>query len=269
MLHSSAEGDYHSRFAISILRRRTKNVLASSMFGALQSDVLRNGYGTQENNIPHDFEPTPVEINLLFFVRYVPPSTEPLKNRKGKKPVKENNVAKRPLLLDNYADCDDEFWKLWGKKMRAVFVEHRLLRGIDMNWEFWSSLLGIGSLWLLSESSLLKEISPSNGRWTVINPEGTTLEDRKQHYLRCIVVGMVNGPQWKDIDRVLIPINIPQLHWCLADLDLLTWKLNIYDSTEWCGFFKKYAGDGSFKSLGDTILCELDHISYCAHFPNR
>ncbi|CAI9270050.1 unnamed protein product [Lactuca saligna] len=79
------------------------------------------------------------------------PSTESLKNRKRKNPQKENNVAKRPLLLDNYADCGDEFWKLWGKKMGAVFVEHRLLRGTDMNCEFWSSLLGIGSGWLLSE----------------------------------------------------------------------------------------------------------------------
>ncbi|CAI9264202.1 unnamed protein product [Lactuca saligna] len=155
----------------------------------------------------------------------VPPTTEPLKNRKGKKTQKENNVAKRQLLLNNYADCDDEFWKLWGKKMGAVFVEHRLLRGIDMNWEFWSTLLGIGSRWLLSQ-----EISPSNCRWTIINPEGTTLEPGKQHYLRRIAAGMVDGPHWKDIDRV---------------------------------------NDGSFKSLGDSILSELDHISYWAHFPNR
>ncbi|CAH1434169.1 unnamed protein product [Lactuca virosa] len=35
---------------------------------------------------------------------------------------------------------------------------------------------------------------------------------------------MVDGPHWKEIDWVLIPINIPQLHWYLADLDLLTWK---------------------------------------------
>ncbi|CAH1425933.1 unnamed protein product [Lactuca virosa] len=80
---------------------------------------------------------------------------------------------------------------------------------------------------------------------------------------------MVDGPHWKDIDRVLIPINIPHLHWYLADLDLLTWKMSIYDSAEWCGFFKTYAGDGSFKLLGDSILSELDHISYWAHFPNR
>ncbi|CAI9267522.1 unnamed protein product [Lactuca saligna] len=160
----------------------------------------------------------------------VPSMTEPLKNRKGKK-----HRRKIMLQKDNYyADCDDEFWKLWGKKMGVVFVEHRLLRGIDMNWEFWSTLLGIGSGWFLSE-----EISSSNCRWTIINPEGTTLEPGKQHYLRRISAGMVDGPHWKDIDRVLIPINIPQLHWYLVDLDLLTWKVTIYDSAEWRGFFKK------------------------------
>ncbi|CAI9269439.1 unnamed protein product [Lactuca saligna] len=106
-------------------------------------------------------------------------------NRKGKKAQKSNNVEKRPLRLDDYADIDDEFWKLWGKNM-----------------------------------------------WTIINHEGTTLEPGKQHYLRRVAVGMVDGPHWKDIDRVLIPINIPHLHWYLADLSLLTWKVSIYDSAK-------------------------------------
>ncbi|CAH1442020.1 unnamed protein product [Lactuca virosa] len=35
---------------------------------------------------------------------------------------------------------------------------------------------------------------------------------------------MVDGPHWKDINLVLIPINIPHMHWYLVDLDLLTWK---------------------------------------------
>ncbi|CAI9286148.1 unnamed protein product [Lactuca saligna] len=158
-----------------------------------------------------------------------------IEEQKREKPQKENNVAKRPLLLDNYADCDDEFWKLRGKKMGAVFVEHRLLRDIDMNCQFWSSLLGIGFGWLLFE-----EISPSNGRWTIINPECTTLEPRKQHYLRRITVGMVDGPHWKDIDQLNGVVSL-----------------------------KKHASGGSFKSLEDSILSELDHISYWAHFPNR
>ncbi|CAI9301890.1 unnamed protein product [Lactuca saligna] len=182
-------------------------------------------------------------------------STEPFKNRKWKKPQKSNNVEKRPLLLDGYLDSDVEFWKLWGKNMGAVFLEHRLLRGIEMNWEIWSSLLGIGSRWLLSE-----EIKSSAGKWTIINPEGTTLESEKQCYLRRVAAGMVDGPHWKDIDQVLIPINIPHPHWYLADFDLLTWKVSIYDSAEWCGFFKRYVGDSSFKLLGDSILSELDHI---------
>ncbi|CAI9296112.1 unnamed protein product [Lactuca saligna] len=73
-------------------------------------------------------------------------------------------------------------------KMKSNFVgslTHRLLKGIEMNWEFWSSLLGIGSRWLLSKNlviwmSLLKEISCR------------------------LVVGMGDGPHCKDIDRVLI-----------------------------------------------------------------
>ncbi|CAI9298367.1 unnamed protein product [Lactuca saligna] len=92
-------------------------------------------------------------------------------------------------------------------------------------------------------SSLLKEISLSNSRWTIINREGTTLEPGKQHYLRRIAAGMVDGPHWKDIYQVLIPINISQLHWYLPDLDLLTWKVIIYDLAEWCGFFKKHVED--------------------------
>ncbi|CAI9296056.1 unnamed protein product [Lactuca saligna] len=128
----------------------------------------------------------------------VVPSTEPLKNRNGKKPQKSNNVAKRPLLFDSYVDCDDEFWKLWGKNMGAIFVEHRLLRGIEMNCEFCSSLLGFGSRWLLYE-----EINSSTGRWALINPKGTTVELGKQHYLRRVAIGMVDGPHWKDINRLL------------------------------------------------------------------
>ncbi|CAI9261779.1 unnamed protein product [Lactuca saligna] len=51
-------------------------------------------------------------------------------------------------------------------------------------------------IWL----SLLKEINPSTARWTIINPQGTTLEVEKDLYLRRIAAGKVGGPHWKDID---------------------------------------------------------------------
>ncbi|CAI9296569.1 unnamed protein product [Lactuca saligna] len=133
---------------------------------------------------------TPIKGRIKMKSKFCSSDDETIKEQKREKTQKENNVAKRQLLLNNYADCDDEFWKLWGKKMGAVFVEHRLLRGIDMNWEFWSTLLGIGARWLL-----------------------------------------------------------PKLNGVVS--------------------LKKKLDDGSFKSLGDSILSELDHISYWARFPNR
>nr|KAJ0225482.1 hypothetical protein LSAT_V11C100043030 [Lactuca sativa] len=64
-------------------------------------------------NIPRVFEPTLVEIHFPFFVRYIN-------------------------------------WTL--DKVQSSRNNRVLLRGgIEMNWEFWLSLVGIGSRWLLSE----------------------------------------------------------------------------------------------------------------------
>ncbi|CAI9269983.1 unnamed protein product [Lactuca saligna] len=115
-------------------------------------------------------------------------SMEPLKNRKGKKPQKSNNVEKRPLPFNVYANSDDEFWKLWGKNMGTVFLEHRFLRGVEMNWYF-------------GQVYLVLAMDGCSLRWMIINREGTALEPGKQHYLRRVAVGMVDGPHWKDIDQ--------------------------------------------------------------------
>ena len=65
-----------------------------------------------------------------------------------------------------------------------------------------------------------------------------------------------------------MPINVVSNHWFLAVLDLKTWKVIVYDSRTRSNYFNLYKQDGQFKSMGESILSELDSISYWAHFPS-
>ena len=55
-------------------------------------------------------------------------------------------------------------------------------------------------------------------------------------------------------------------HWFLAELDLRTWKVNIYDSATSINYFEQYKSDGSFTKFGQSILKELEEIYYWDSF---
>ena len=57
-------------------------------------------------------------------------------------------------------------------------------------------------------------------------------------------------------------MNVPKQHWFLADFNLRSWKVTIYDSATTLGYFEKYQKDGTFTRFGQCILKELDEIFY-------
>ena len=57
-------------------------------------------------------------------------------------------------------------------------------------------------------------------------------------------------------------MNVVKQHWFLAELNLRTWKVTIYDSATGLAYFKKYKEDGTFSWFGQCILKELEEIFY-------
>ena len=64
-----------------------------------------------------------------------------------------------------------------------------------------------------------------------------------------------------------MPINVISSHWFLAVLDLNTWKVTVYDSQTSSNMFQVFNEKGHFKSVGQSILSELDDIDYWDDFP--
>ncbi|CAI9299533.1 unnamed protein product [Lactuca saligna] len=111
------------------------------------------------------------------------------------------------------------------------------------------------------------ERRPTNTRWTIF-PQELNLQNGKTYFLRNIANGVGGHPEWKDVDMVLFPINVPHAHWLLAVLHLDLWKVHIYDSTQCMNYFTTYLTGGEFKSFGDSIIEELDAIDYRKDFPD-
>ena len=57
-------------------------------------------------------------------------------------------------------------------------------------------------------------------------------------------------------------MNVVKAHWFLAEFNLGTWKVTIYDSATTLGYFKKYQEDDTFTRFGRCILKELAKFFY-------
>ena len=57
-------------------------------------------------------------------------------------------VRNRPLLLDIAVSTSGEFWQVWSANIYQLFFKHRFYPEA-LNWEFWSTLIGVHALgWL-------------------------------------------------------------------------------------------------------------------------
>ncbi|KAL4556303.1 hypothetical protein LXL04_038950 [Taraxacum kok-saghyz] len=67
---------------------------------------------------------------------------------------------------------------------------------------------------------------------------------------------------WKDVDRVFIPINIPQSHWILGELSLQKMKVRVFDSGLRMWSLNKLVSDGTIGRFQEDLVGLLDGIDY-------
>ena len=63
-------------------------------------------------------------------------------------------------------------------------------------------------------------------------------------------------------------INVPNAHWFLAQIDLVSWKVTIYDSAKYCDYFRTFKEEETFHKFGQKLLRLLDTIFYWDHLPS-
>ncbi|CAI9263385.1 unnamed protein product [Lactuca saligna] len=83
-------------------------------------ETFFGGLDTESSATYVESPPIVVDINDKRVIPVKVLSTEPVKNRKGRKPKKDDTLENLQLLLDRYMPNDEEFWKLWGKNQTVL-----------------------------------------------------------------------------------------------------------------------------------------------------
>ncbi|GJZ13828.1 phospholipase-like protein [Tanacetum coccineum] len=109
--------------------------------------------------------------------------------------------------------------------------------GIVVDEHFWLALLGLDenrTRWMLDDHlnvwiDLLWRFSPANADWSIVGP----------NFCPSILCGQMPlfyasnkryPVPWSDVEKVYIPLNNPKTHWALAELELRTGVITVYDS---------------------------------------
>ncbi|KAL4557974.1 hypothetical protein LXL04_036170 [Taraxacum kok-saghyz] len=124
----------------------------------------------------------------------------------------------------------------------------------------------------LLETYIEQEARPKDARWRVV-PTTLMRVDQDDDW-SAICEGIdnarnagVSGPPWWTVDRLFVPINIPDLHWFMAEVNLKTWKVTIYDSMK--GAFRRFGEGGQFSAFATNLKKILENTSYWDHFPKE
>ncbi|KAL4578728.1 hypothetical protein LXL04_014859 [Taraxacum kok-saghyz] len=197
-------------------------------------------------------------------------STPPVKKNRKKDKIVVSTIGEnlgRPLL-ETYIEQDVTALNLLVTLDPAIYTTHRLYN-LKFTWEFWASLLGYAkSGWLESWhvdlwSLLLMEARPKDARWRVVPTTLMRVDQDDDWSAICEGIdnarnGGVSGPPWWTVDRLFVPINIPDLHWFMAEVNLKMWKVTIYDSMK--GAFRRF-GEG-----GENVPQQTGPLGDCGIF---
>ncbi|PWA34899.1 ulp1 protease family, C-terminal catalytic domain-containing protein [Artemisia annua] len=181
--------------------------------------------------------------------RFVPNDTPKVIGPDGKeillKPWKENlrrnpmATMYKPLVHPEILCFLDE-----QKKIRKL-ADQQLYRfpwgsgGTTANPQFWIGLLGRDGKsrgWLNDSHiglfvDLMMHFRPDDADWVMVGPFFCTMILERQLPL-CYADGVTNGIPWfrQGIEKVLFPINEPDVHWSLGVLTISTGVIMLYDS---------------------------------------
>ncbi|KAD6119412.1 hypothetical protein E3N88_10683 [Mikania micrantha] len=130
-----------------------------------------------------------------------------------------------------------------------------LIEGFSVGPDFWKNLLVLdrSNGWLSSEhvfawTTLMYYSRPENAKWSILPPwffHMAIAEGREQ---RILGDGTYDPyPSIDIVDKVFVPMNIPNTHWFLVFVDLIQWTMTVYDSL-------------SMKTTTEPMVVQLEYM---------